>query len=420
MSTASSTPSPQFTASIVSTPLPLQPKTPLQAFFSQTVANAQGTPAHEPNSVEELEYLIDLGKRVKQFAVSDSALQDELLSNLEAYECHAQVIGLLVWRRKHRTGSREQQIQDGLRILRAHYHGMERFDEFVEFGCHLVEAQSLSNDEIRILICDGILGEDNWPEQSQFLKKVTDSVTNTADKVLLLERLALIYEKKLFLDTEVEPIYRKVIRLDPHNPKARRYFKLWYMQAMKWNDVAEHLEALVQGARNRHERQRAAHELAQLYLYNLNNPKKAREVLKSFCVDSDLDIRQTLVEALERLELYEELIEQLNAMESQAEAGEELARLKHKLGLVYLKSGKPRDAVDALRECLVHNPHHLLAFESLISALIDAGQGSQIITVLEQLKNSAQLDASKRAVETLLLKAREFLPLMKKPQAKSA
>jgi Tfp pilus assembly protein PilF len=123
---------------------------------------------------------------------------------------------------------------------------------------------------------------------------------------------------------------------------------------------------------------------------------------------------------LKPLELYEELIEQLNAMESQAEAGEELARLKHKLGLVYLKSGKPRDAVDALRECLVHNPHHLLAFESLISALIDAGQGSQIITVLEQLKNSAQLDASKRAVETLLLKAREFLPLMKKPQAKSA
>ena len=381
--------------------------------------NTLSEPRLEPQSVEELELLLDLSKKAKHFAMLELTEQQKLLSQLESYECHSQVISLLNWRRAHRGLSRDALIQDGLWILRSQYHGLERFDDFVESGSMLIHAQRMSYDEIKILIAEGILGEDNWLEQSQFFKKCVESVVDIGHKVSLLERLALIYEKKLFLENEVEPVYRRVIKLDPHNPKARRFFKMWYMQAMKWKDVAENLEALVEGARNEHERQRAAHELAQLYLYNLNNPRKAREVLRAYCRDSELDIRQTLIEALERLELFDELIGELKKMEMGAEVGDEQARVKQKLGLVYLRAKRPRDAVDSLRECLVHNPELLLAYESLINALIEAGQATQVVSVLEQLRPNVKKDASREALEGITAKVKAMLPTLLKHSQKN-
>jgi tetratricopeptide (TPR) repeat protein len=377
-----------------------------QSFTVSAALTAQKINCPEPQSVEELEALLQLSKRAQQFPMLDLKEQDRLLVELESYDCHAQVISLLSWRRAHRNAVREHQIHDGLWILRAHYHGLERFDDFLDAACQLIHSQRLSFDETRILIAAGILGDDNWIEQSQLYKKAVDSVSVIADKVLLLERLALIFEKKMFMESEVEPIYRRVLKLDPHNPKALRFFKMWYMQAMKWNDVAESLEALVEGARNQHERQRAAHELAQLYLYNLNKPSKAREVLRNYCRESELDIRQTLVEALERLDLFDELIGELKKMELTAEPGDEQSRVKQKMGLVYLKAKRPKEAIECLRACLIHNPKLTLAYESLINALIDSNQAHQIVSVLEQLLPNVQLDTSRASIGSLIQKVK--------------
>ena len=237
-----------------------------------------------------------------------------------------------------------------------------------------------------------------------------DNFVDNTQKVILLERLALIYEKKLYLENEVEPVFSRILELDRLNFKARRFYKLWYMQAMRWRDVAEQLEALIEASRNTHERQRAAHELAQLYLYNLNDAARAREILLETCGNSQLDIRQTLMEAQERLELYDELVATLAEAEPHVRDKTELAAVKLKQGLVSMKAGKPERAVECLREGIVNNPQLLLAYEALVTALIDSGKPAEVVGVLEELKAAVHLDSSKASLEEMLARVRKLQP----------
>jgi|GEM_PF-627162 len=381
--------------------------------------NADVTPASlgvsvfpVPHSVEELEFLVAVGHNVRDFARLTRDEQNDLLRKLEAYECHGQVTGLLRWRMEHGVEGDEELFDDSLWLLRIQYLGLERFDDFLETACMCVKRLKLPFATVRLRISDDILGEDNWVEQAQLFRQVESNLVDSTQKVILLERLALIYEKKLFLENEVEPVFARILAIDPLNVKARRFYKLWYMQAMRWKDVADQLEALVTASRNAHERQRAGHELAQLHLYNLNDPARAREILAETCAGSTLDTRQTLLEALERLELYDELIDALTEAESHAADAQGRAAIRLKQGLVSMKAGKPAAAVEYLRQSIVNNPQLLLAYEALVSALIDSGRPAEIHAVLEDLHGAVNLDGSRTALEDLLARVRKLQPFL--------
>lgn len=388
-----------------------------EAAWELTTMNADVTPASlgyaafpAPHSIEELELLVAVGHNVRDFARLTRTEQNALLSKLEAYECHGQVVTLLKWRMDHGVEGDEELFDDFLWLLRVQFLGLERFDDFLEAAKQAVSRLKLPFASVRLHIAEAILGDENWPDQASLYRAVVDNFVDNTQKVILLERLALIYEKKLFLENEVEPVFSRILELDRLNIKARRFYKLWYMQAMKWNDVAEQLEAMIEASRNAHERQRAAHELAQLYLYNLNDAGRAREILLETCGDSQIDIRQTLIEALERLERYDELVATLAEAEHFVRDKIELASIKLKQGLVSIKAGKPERAVEYLRASIVHNPQLLLAYEALVTALIDSGRPSEVVGVLEELKSAVHLEASKASLEEMLARARKLQP----------
>ncbi|MCA2960340.1 MAG: tetratricopeptide repeat protein [Silvanigrellales bacterium] len=379
--------------------------------------NADVTPASlgyaafpVPHSVEELELLVAIGHNVRDFSRLTRPEQNGLLSKLEAYECHGQVVTLLRWRMDHGVEGDEELFDDSLWLLRVQFLGLERFDDFLETAKLAVTRLKLPFASVRIHISEAILGNENWPDQASLYRAIVDNFVDNTQKVTLLERLALIYEKKLYLENEVEPVFSRILELDKLNIKARRFYKLWYMQAMRWRDVAEQLEALIEASRNTHERQRAAHELAQLYLYNLNDAARAREILLETCGNSQLDIRQTLMEAQERLELYDELVATLAEAEPLVRDKTELAAVKLKQGLVSMKAGKPERAVECLREGIVNNPQLLLAYEALVTALIDSGKPTEALGVLEELKAAVHLDSSKASLEEMLARARKLQP----------
>lgn len=361
-----------------------------------------------PQSVEEFELLVSVGHSVRDFARLMRDEQDALLAKLEAYECHGQVAGLLRWRMEHGIEGDEELFEDALWLLKVQYLGLERLEEFLEVARFAVQRLKLPFSTVRLHMADGILGEENWADQAALYRAVVDNLVDNTQRVMLLERLALIVEKKLFLENEVEPVYRRILEIDPLNVKARRFYKLWYMQAMRWKDVAVQLEALVRASRNAHERTRAAHELAQLHLYNLNNPAETRAILLEYCGNSTLDTRQTLIEALERLELYDELLDVLGAAEEQTRDPSERAGVKLKQGLVSLKAGNPERAVEHLRESIVNNPQLLLAYEALVTALLESGWHGEIIGTLEALRSAVSLDASRATLEELLARARNL------------
>lgn len=365
------------------------------------------TPA--PHSVEELELLVGLGHSIPHFHRMSPAEQDALLRQLESYECHAQVVTLLEWRISRAVAGDATLFTDFLWLMRVQYMGLERFDQFVESAQKCVARTRIPFSMVRIHMAEDILGIENFQEHAPFFKAVLGSFVDVSQKVLLLERLALVYEKKLFLETEVEPVYRQILELDPLNAKARRFYKLWYMQALRWKDVAQQLEALIEGSKNPHERQRAAHELAQLYLYNLNQPREAREILLEYCANPQHDIHQTLVECLERLELYDELLETLKRACKAIRDPVELANLKLKAGLVCIKAQRTRDAIVLLRESIVENPHLLLSYEALISALIDSGESHEVVRTVEALGKVVALDASRKAIGDAAARAHRIL-----------
>lgn len=358
-----------------------------------------------PHSAEELALLVGLGHSISHFHRMSAAEQDVILKQLEMYECHAQVVKLLDWRIDHTPQGNPQLFADFLKLLRIQYLGLERFDDFVESACRGIARLKLPFSMVRIHMAEDILGAENYHEQAPFYKKVMQSFGDPVQKVLLLERLSLIYEKKLFLENEVEPIFRQLLELDKYNTKARRFFKLWYMQAMSWKDVAENLEFLIEASHNPHERRRAAHELAQLYLYNLNQPKEAREILLQYCSEMMREVRQTYLECLERLELYDELLALLKDAERNAEDEIEIANIKLKAGLVCIKASRALAAIPLLRESIIHNSHLLHSYEALISALLEAGRSEEISQVVTNLSKVVNLESSRKALNDFQLRA---------------
>jgi hypothetical protein len=87
------------------------------------------------------------------------------------------------------------------------------------------------------------------------------------------------------METAYDAIYHQILKLDKTNEKARKFFKLSHMHNMEWAEAAEQLKVLVQHAENLQERVRYSHELAQLYLYNLNQPGAALELLRPLSID---------------------------------------------------------------------------------------------------------------------------------------
>jgi hypothetical protein len=160
---------------------------------------------------------------------------------------------------------------------------------------------------------------------------------------------------------------------------------------------------------NPFERQRAAHELAQIHLYNLNEPAKAREILEQHCSHSQLDINQTLIEALDRLGAVDELVVFLRKISRDLADEKEKAALELRVSTSCLKAARFEEARDAAMVALSLNPDSFLAHESLLSAQMELGELSGIVNALECLKGSVRLDSSRLEVEKLMDRGRKLL-----------
>jgi thioredoxin-like negative regulator of GroEL len=325
-----------------------------------------------PGSPAEAEKLIGLARSVADFPRMTPEEQDELIRELLDFECYIQAAKLLEWRIASPDQSYNQRLTDYCSLMDIYLGGLENFDGFVAVAVKCVEALALPFSTIRLQIVDAILGQGHFSQHALLYRALIPVMADRAQRVLLLSRLALITEKKLFREGEVEPIYKEILSLDPLNIRALRFYRMWHIQAGEWIAAAGHLHTLLRAYRNPHEQQRAAHELAQIYLYSLNRPERARQILLSHCSDSHLDTRQTLVEALERLGSHDELLDCLDDMLEKAATPVELAAILLKKGQTLIRLERFVEAEQTLSDCLAHDPGNLLIHEALVSAHIGA------------------------------------------------
>jgi len=363
-----------------------------------------------PQSQEEYKHLSAIVSSISDFPRMSPREQNSLISELEAYECYRQVDQLLRWRLARPERSHSQLMQDYLWLMKVNYLGFESFDAFLEVAKLFIGHLEVPFATIRLHILNEILGPENFRVHANFLKAVLEDVKDTSQKVLLLERLALIYEKKIFLEHEFEAVYFQILKLDTTNVKARKFFKLIHLHNMEWAEAAEQLKVLVQHAENPQEKARYSHELAQLYLYNLNKPGAALELLRPLAVVFP-ETRHSLIEALERLEFSDDLLAVLASFERTARDSEESSQLKYRRGNVLLKLGRTEEAVRAFREALQLQPGSLLIHESLISSLVELGAVHELADELGRLRDAVKLDASFLTLDELMKRAKNISEL---------
>jgi tetratricopeptide (TPR) repeat protein len=362
-----------------------------------------------PGTQNELSLLVGIGKSISYFHTMSRSEQDESLKILEAYECLGQVVRLLDWRLQQSKSSDSSVLSDYLWMMRISYLGIEDFEKFVEVVVRAIRTLSLPFSIVRIHIAEAILGIENYHDQVKLFSRLEGVFTTRAQLIPMLERLALIYEKKLFLDEKVDDIYRKLLEVDANNVKALRYYKLLYMQSARYLEAAHQLERLIAVLPNPFEKQRAAHELAQICLYNLNDPARSREILETQCSGSLLDTHLTLMEALDRLGAYDDLIVLLQQVLLSTEDNDEKASLHLRISHILFKSGDFAGSVKSARLAVELMPQSFLAHEALLSTFMEMSDTSGVLETLEKLSSMVTLDSSKVELARLVQRGKSIL-----------
>lgn len=381
---------------------------------------APATGGYAPGSKEEFEFLLGLVRNIQEFPRMSRSEQDELLSRLEAYECLAQVVKLLTWRVSHGNSGRADIFNDYLWLLRVQYLGFEDFDSFLDTAVSCVETTGIPFSLLRIHVAEDILGSDNYRSHSRLYEVLVNSFAELSQQVLLLERLALIYEKKLFLQTDVEAAYRRLLEVDPVNVKALRYFRVLHVQFGQWDEAVHYLRRLVGAAANSYERIRAAHELAQVYLYNMNNPVQSRDTILEFNLDAYPEARQTLIESLERLGDFDELLRVLAQVDLVTRDEKERSAIKLKICMLKLRKGQKHEALAYARDSVALAPSNLLTHEALLSALVEVDDVIGVTRALETLIPNVKVQSSREVLSKLLSRAQGLVEGFASPQSGNA
>lgn len=363
-----------------------------------------------PQSEEEYSYLVSLVSSIGEFPRMSHQEQDILILNLEKYECYKQMDQLLRWRVVRPDRTHAQQLADYVWLMRTHYQGLSDFAVFSSVARDCVERLQIPFSTLRLRVLDEILGTSNYRHHLTLLRVVLDSIRDVAQRVLLLERVALICEKKLFLETEVEPTYNQILKIAPNNEKARKFKKMQFIHNMEWGEAAEQLKVLAEHTRDPQERARHRHELAQLYLYNLNQTGAALELLRPMSIQFP-ETRHTLIESYERLDMNEDLLSALTTFERTGRDPEEVAQFKYRRGTVLLKMGRQTEAVRVFKEALQFQPASLMLHEALISALLEMKLTAQLYEQLLHLREVVQLDSSKDLLSGLIERASRIAEL---------
>lgn len=363
-----------------------------------------------PQSQEEYRTLVALVSSISEFPRMSHQEQDILMRHLEAYECYRQLDQLLRWRIARPDRSHSQKLNDSIWLMKVFYLGLDSFDSFLDAAELCVKSLQIPFSTIRLRILDEVLGHESFKEHVEVLRVVIPLMQDVPQRVLALERLAVIAEKKLFLEGEVDSIYSQILKLAPHNEKARKHRKILHIHNMEWTEAAAQLKVLAEHTGNLQERARHKHELAQLYLYNLNQPGAALEILRPMAIQFP-ETRHTLIEAYERLEMNDELISALVSFERTSRDPEESSQFKFRRGNGLLKLGRPEEAAKAFREALQLNPNSLLVHESLVAALLEIGSTVQLREQLMNLRDVVQLEGSRKSLEDLLSRAQRIIDL---------
>ena len=282
----------------------------------------------------------DIGMVVSKIDAGEplSDLQIEFaLEQLEQKECWSPLVTLLT--RQLGTGNLIYYVK----LCKVYNRYLGDIEKTVDICNKAVVALKLNYRQFQKFLATFLLADD-FKSEALILKGVYTSFNTLRDSELALERLCLLYDKKLSNPDGVQEVCNLLLQINPLNLKALKFFKVLYVQLGYWDKVCEVLKSMIRASSSKQNIFRFAQELAGLYLYQLDKPKEAIKTIEEYCYNSPLDTSIMLFDAYKLIEDWSNCLKVLDGVLKEATTNVEQAIIHYRIAKVYESVGQAQNA----------------------------------------------------------------------------
>ena len=336
----------------------------------------------------------------------DRAQARLFLRVLEDYECWNPL-----FRYFHRIleDPHQRQLEDYLHVAEIQSLSLEDAKVAAETCAKMVRDLGVDFASFRTEIIPRLAPNDDFGREALICAAVMPVLKQRADIIACLERLCLIYEKKKYDEERLNQCYEKLISIDSKNIKALRYFKVVYTQNQEWTQVVRILKDLYDSLEHANDRFRIAQELATVYLYQLDAPEAAIEVLERYCSGSPLDTTTIHYEAFYRLRDWKGCHRVLSKYLDKLTDRQDKAIVQFKLGELEELLDQPEKALASYQASSQLAPNFLEPVERLIELYVVKKDWPKILATLKSLKTYLKRDTLKERIDEAMTRIEDAL-----------
>lgn len=286
------------------------------------------------------------------------------LDLLESYECWDLWFSLVKF---HASKHPQSFVDDNCRMARAYIRYFENISAAADCCKLVVESSGMHFGQFRTQVLDRVLEPEDFAAEGTVLQTIWERFSNLEDRVEALERICFIYEKKVHNEKLLNQFYDRLLKTHPQNAKALRYFRTLNTQLQDWGAVVDILKKLLASAKHPQEGFRHAQELAAVYLYQLDNPGSAVQIIEQYCSNSTLDTSTIHYEAYYRLGNLEGCLNVLRSCLATVSDNATNAIIHYRIGSLYEKLNQLKLAFENYERTVQLDENFLEAIEGLIS-----------------------------------------------------
>lgn len=306
---------------------------------------------------------------------------------LEDFECWKPCLELLTnWSASHpeHTGTRAKIAKICL------YHQPRRADT-ARVMSELAASRKANFESIERMILTQVIEADDQASLVYLLENIWQSLAEVKDRVKCLERICLLYEKKIHDEDKLFEFNTKLLKVDPPNSRALRYFKIISAQSGDWPAVENYLARLVSSASHPKDVYRIAQELAAVQLYQLDKPAESLATVRKFCTESHLDTSTIEYDAYHRLGDWRGCSVVLRKLLDSARTNSERSILNLKVALIEESSGNLGEAFQRYADAFEFDSQNIEALERLIQLLIKKRDWNSVRIHLQRLMEQVKM-----------------------------
>ncbi len=324
----------------------------------------------------------DLIAAIRKGQISGESQLENAFDRLQAFECWTSYFHLL---EEQIDNPKRRKLEYYVRTARAYSVHLEDIQKAAKVCLKMMKDLRLSYQEFREKALYAIVDEQDFGEESVILQSIYPKLKSKEDNIACMERLCLIYEKKKYDEANLNKSYERLIELDQYNQKALRYFKIVYTQNNQWEKVSQVLMNLFASAKHVNDRYRSAQELAAVYLYQLDAPGNAVDVLEKHCADSPLSTFAIHYEAYYRMQNWEGCLRVLQTQVKKVSGDLNKANLTLRIGETFERLRRPDDAIMSYKRVLELAPNMLEPLEKLADIYIRQENWNSVLETLTAL-----------------------------------